>query len=100
MNNLVCVYQDCPTCGNRKNWGEKTIARAKQSGLDIKFVSFASPEGANLCKQAIYSGIAHLPFITNGQKFSNNIDDFVAKPKAKRTRKTKKVEVKDNGISE
>lgn len=91
---LKCVYQDCPTCGNRKAWGEKTIAKARASGLDIEFISFASPEGANLCKQAIYAGIGRLPFITNGSKFSNNVEDFIEAPapKAKRTRKrTKKV---------
>lgn len=99
---LKCVYQDCPTCGNRKNWGEKTIRIAKESGLEIKFISFASPEGANLCKQAIYAGIGKLPFITDGTKFSEDINDFVKKqeaPKKRRTRKVKKEEA-DDGASE
>lgn len=95
---LVVVYQDCPTCGNRKEWGEKTIAVAKQSGLDIRYVSFATMEGQKLCKEAVYAGIGKLPFITNGVKFSDNIADFIEAKKAdkpkKRTRKTKK-EVSD-----
>ena len=103
MNNkLVVVYQDCPTCGNRKEWGERTIAVARQSGLDIQYVSFATVEGQKLCKLAIYAGVGKLPFITNGKKFSDNIADFIEvekadesqKTKKKRTRKTKK-EVSD-----
>lgn len=90
---LKVVYQDCPTCGNRKNWGEKTIRVAKESGLEIEFISFASPEGAKLCKHAIYAGIGRLPFITDGTKFSADISDFVKKqeaPKKRRARKPKK----------
>lgn len=94
---LVVVYQDCPTCGNRKEWGEKTIEVAKKSGLDIRYVSFATAEGQNLCKQAVYAGVGRLPFITNGQKFSSDIADFIeAKKTAKKgTRKPKKEETED-----
>lgn len=77
MSELKMVYQDCPTCGNRKEWGERTIAKAKESGLDIEFVSFATPTGQHLCKLAIYAGITNLPFITNGKKFSKYIADFI-----------------------
>lgn len=94
---LVVVYQDCPTCGNRKKWGEKTIEVAKNSGLDIRFISFATEEGQRLCKEAIYAGVGKLPFITNGSKFSDNIEDFVKVEKKKKVAKkkssVKKVEV-------
>lgn len=82
MSELKMVYQDCPTCGNRKEWGEKTIAKAKESGLNIEFISFATPEGQHLCKLAIYAGISKLPFLTNGDKFSQNIADFIEVKKA------------------
>lgn len=82
MSKLKMVYQDCPTCGNRKEYGEKTIAKAKESGLDIEFVSFATPEGQHLCKLAIYAGISKLPFLTNGEKFSQDIADFIEAKKA------------------
>lgn len=98
MSKLKMVYQDCPTCGNRKEWGEKTIAKAKESGLDIEFISFATPEGQHLCKLAIYAGISKLPFLTNGEKFSQDIANFVKrepKKKARRVKKAKKVEVED-----
>lgn len=82
MSKLKMVYQDCPTCGNRKEWGEKTIAKAKESGLDVEFISFATPEGQHLCKLAIYAGISKLPFLTNGEKFSRDIADFIEVKKA------------------
>ena len=90
MSELKMVYQDCPTCGNRKEWGEKTIAKAKESGLDIEFISFATPEGQHLCKLAIYAGIGKLPFLTNGEKFSQDVADFIASEPKKKTRKVKK----------
>ena len=90
MSKLKMVYQDCPTCGNRKEYGEKTIAKAKESGLDIEFVSFATPAGQHLCKLAIYAGITKLPFITDGNKFSKDIADFIKSEPKKKTRKVKK----------
>ena len=90
MSSLKMVYQDCPTCGNRKEYGEKTIAKAKESGLNIEFISFATPEGQHLCKLAIYAGISRLPFLTNGEKFSQEIADFIKSEPKKKTRKVKK----------
>lgn len=101
---LTIVYQDCPLCGARKKWGEKTIAHAQKAGKEIRALSFASPEGAHLCKEAIYAGCTAMPFITDGVKFSQNIDDFIekaaetAKKPAKKTKKrTRKAEV-INGV--
>jgi hypothetical protein len=93
---LTIVYQDCPLCGARKNWGERTIAKALKAGQEIRKLSFASPEGAHLCKEAIYAGCTTMPFITDGVKFSQNIEDFIETPKAtkKRTRKAEVI----NGI--
>lgn len=76
---LTIVYQDCPVCGNRKAWGERTIAKATKAGKEIRKLSFASPEGAHLCKEAIYAGMTKLPFITDGVKFSQEIGDFLEK---------------------
>lgn len=97
---LTIVYQDCALCGARKAWGERTIAKALAAGKEIRKMSFASPEGAHLCKEAIYAGMTKLPFITDGVKFSQNIDDFIAKPakkSAKRPKKTEEPAEADNG---
>lgn len=95
---LTIVYQDCPTCGNRKDWGERTIAKAVKSGQEIRKLSFASPEGAHLCKEAIYAGMTHMPFITDGIKFSQDIDDFIEKPKKSRKKAPKMEESEDGAI--
>lgn len=98
MATIKLVYQDCPMCGNRKEWGEKQIAKAAAAGIEIEKISFASPEGSHLCKEAIFAGVTRLPFFTDGKVFRDSIDDFVLdaggtiepeKPKKTR-RRTKK----------
>jgi len=91
---LTIVYQDCALCGARKAWGERTIAKALAAGQEIRKLSFASPEGARLCKEAIYAGVTRLPFITDGLKFSQEIEDFIEKPAKKSTKRAKKTEKK------
>ena len=93
---LTIVYQDCVMCGSREEWGEKTIEGANKIKEEVRKLSFASPEGEKLCREAIYAGVTELPFITNGVIFSQNIEDFV--PKKTKTRKVKKAEVQEDGI--
>lgn len=98
---LTIVYQDCPLCGARKKWGERTIAKAKKAGIPCTAISFASPEGSRLCKEAIYAGVTRLPFITDGNKFSENVEDFTetkAKPAKSPKKRTRKAEVIDGTI--
>lgn len=105
MAKIKLVYQDCALCGARKEWGEKQLAKANTAGLEVELVSFASPEGSHLCKEAVLAGIGRLPFFTDGLTFRPTIDDFAAaaeKPKktAKKTtkRKTKKQEDADGNL--
>jgi hypothetical protein len=85
------VYQDCPMCGSRKNWGEKQIEKANTAGLQVEKISFASPEGSHLCKEALFAGVTRLPFFTNGLIFRETIDDFIQKDeKAEKPKKTAK----------
>lgn len=83
---IKLVYQDCALCGSR---GEKQIAKADAAGITIQKISFATPEGQHLCKEAVLAGVQRLPFYTNGLVFRASIDDFIetAKPKRKTTRK-------------
>lgn len=88
---IKLVYQDCPMCGSRKNWGEKQIAKANTAGLEVEKISFASPEGSHLCKEALFAGVTRLPFFTNGLIFRETIDDFIQKDeKAEKPKKTTK----------
>lgn len=110
---ILLVYQDCPMCGSRKEWGEKQTEVANKYGFSIRNVSFVSREAtdAKLMWKAVKQGIRNYPFFTDGVKFSKDLSDFVEKPAenakksskkpaksaAKSTRK-KKTEVKD-GVS-
>lgn len=88
---IKLVYQDCPLCGSRKNWGEKQIEKANTAGLQVEKISFASPEGSHLCKEAVFAGVTRLPFFTNGLIFRETIDDFIQKDeKAEKPKKTTK----------
>lgn len=88
---IKLVYQDCPLCGARKEWGEEQLAKAKSAGITVEKISFASPEGSHLCKEAVLAGVTKLPFFTNGLVFRPTIDDFITvkKPAKKRTIKKK-----------
>lgn len=96
MPTIKLVYQDCPMCGSRKNWGEEQLAKANTAGMEVEKISFASPEGSHLCKEALLAGVTRLPFFTNGLIFRETIDDFLpaTEPKPKKTtkRKSKKTE--------
>lgn len=101
MAKIKLVYQDCALCGARKEWGEKQLAKANTAGLEVELVSFASPEGSHLCKEAVLAGIGRLPFFTDGLTFRPTIDDFAAaQTPAKKTvkRKTKKQEAEDGTL--
>ena len=101
---IVVVYQDCFTCGAKKNWGERTIKAIAESGASYRKVSFASVEGQSHCMKAIESGITTFPFVTDGKSYARNIEDLLqagSKPKtakktARKTKKTKKGA--ENGI--
>lgn len=97
---IICVYQDCPLCGSRGKQLKKTIENKK---LNVRKVSFASPEGKELCHKAVFEhGIKTMPFFTDGKKFVDNLEELFVKNKktVKKTRKTiKKKEVKDESDS-
>ena len=79
---IICVYQDCPMCGDRGKQLKKIILDKK---LNVRKVSFASPEGKDLIHEAVLNqGIGTMPFFTDGTKFSTSIEDLVAKPKKKK----------------
>ena len=101
MNNkkkYICCYQDCPLCGDK---GKKLKKLIFDKQLDVRKVSFASPEGKELCYEAVFvHGIKKMPFFTDGSNYAQTLEELIAiKPKKtttkrKSTRK-KKVEVKN-----
>lgn len=84
---IAIIYQDCPTCGARKKWGEETIKHITSTGNSFRKVSFASQEGQAHCAKAIASGVTSFPFVTDGKIYSTDINDIL---KAKKTKKVAK----------
>lgn len=96
---IMIVYQDCPTCGARKEWGEETIKTALNAKAFVRKVSFVTREGEKLIAKAVENGITRLPFVTDGITFAYDVKSVLeaeSKPqtdekKAKTSKKTKKV---------
>jgi len=96
---IMIVYQDCPTCGARKEWGEKTIAEALNAKAFVRKVSFVTREGEKLIAKAVENGITRLPFVTDGKTFAYDVKSVLEaesepqteEKKPKTSKKTKKV---------
>jgi hypothetical protein len=84
---VLAVYQDCVFCGDK---GRKKAKEFASKGVLIRKVGFTTPEGKELIRQAVLEHkIGSMPFFTDGEIFTTNLDDFIEKP-AKKTKKTKK----------
>lgn len=91
---IICVYQDCPLCGDK---GKKLKKIIIEKGLNVRKVSFASKEGKELCHVAVFEhNIGTMPFYTNGKKFVTNIENLL-KPMKKTTKKVTKKKGVNNG---
>ena len=107
MNSIICVYQDCPLCGDKGKAIKKLIFDKK---LDVRTVSFASPEGRELCHKATFNHqIQTMPFFTDGVRFSTRLESLLeesgnmqkrAKTQKKSTKKGRKnvKEGAENGV--
>lgn len=74
---IILVYQDCPMCGSREEWGEKQIAAAKANDTSIRKVSFVTEEGRKYCAEALKAGKASMPFFTDGEgHFERSVEEL------------------------
>lgn len=83
MSEIVCVYQDCPLCGDK---GKKLKKLIFEKELNVRKVSFASEEGKKLIHTALFKHkIGTMPFFTDGKKYTTEIDELIPKqPKVKK----------------
>lgn len=85
---IICVYQDCPLCGDRGRELKKLII---SKGLNVRKVSFASEEGKDLIRTAVLEkGIKTMPFYTDGEVFSTDIEELLGKSVEKPAKKVRK----------
>lgn len=93
MKEYILVYQDCPMCGSRKNWGDKQISLAMARKASIRKLSFVSPEGNRYCAEAIKAGKASMPFFTDGEgHFGKDLEELISAIKAEKAQKAAKSE--------
>lgn len=87
--NIICVYQDCPLCGDK---GRKLKQIIDSKGIPMRKVSFATAEGQELIARAVYDHkIGKMPFFTDGVRFSTDITELFDTPKpTPKPKKTKK----------
>lgn len=103
MASIKLVFADCFECGMRKTWAENQKAVAEANKLDIVKIPFYVDEASELIRKALKQQV-RLPFFTDGEKCSQNIEDFIEKeeeqPKTtKRSRKkAEKVETEAEDV--
>ena len=98
---IMIVYQDCPTCGARKEWGEKTIKEALNAKAFVRKVSFVTREGEQLIAKAVENGITRLPFVTDGITFAYDVKSVLeAESKPQTDEKKPKTTTKQSGVAE
>lgn len=91
---IICVYQDCPLCGDKGKKLKKLIFDKK---LNVRKVSFASDEGKELSYKAVFENkVKKMPFFTDGEAFAENIEELLGKSVKKNSKKTGK-SVKEEG---
>ena len=91
VKTIYWVYQDCPMCGQKKNWAEKQLHIAGKHNFEIVKTSFATEKGRHLIRLAFeMKKLESLPFFTDGKKFSRNIEDFIPRQPKRKTRKVKR----------
>ena len=82
----ICVYQDCPLCGDK---GRKLKKLIFDKQLQVRKVSFASPEGKELCYEAVFiHGIKKMPFFTDGSNYATNLEQLLVTKRKTTTKKT------------
>lgn len=105
---IMIVYQDCPTCGARKEWGEKTIKEALNAKAFVRKVSFVTREGEQLIAKAVENGITRLPFVTDGKTFAYDVKSLIeaescasaGEAEAQADEKKPKTTTKQSGVAE
>lgn len=75
---LYVIYQDpCGSCA----WCSKTRRVARKHHIILNRISFVSPYAKKMLEDAKAKGWQGLPVITDGEKFSDKIEDFLPKKK-------------------
>lgn len=98
---IYLVYQDCALCGDRGRVRKIKIEKVVAKGYKVEKLPFTNIKAKEYIHEAVMNHhIGSMPFYTDGEKFSYNIEDIIARPKRKRAKKVEKQEEKDGSNSE
>ena len=95
-NNLKLVFADCYECGAYATWYESQQAVAVANEYEIEAIPFYTDGAAEYIRLAINQGV-NMPFFTDGEKCSKNVEDFIEK---KTTKKSSKRRVKNTEVAD
>lgn len=74
---VLLIFQDCPYCEPREEWGKRQTEFAKKNGIKVVETHFTVPGAKGLIIEARSHGIEAMPFFTDGKTFSMELSDFV-----------------------
>ncbi len=74
---VLLIYQDCPYCAPREEWGKEQTRVARENGIKVTPVHFNTLGAKGLIAQAVSRGVEAMPFFTDGERFSYKLIDFV-----------------------
>lgn len=79
---ILLIYQDCPDCNERGEWFREQQELAEKNHLQILPMPYNQPGIKEIILKAQEEGLEKtLLFYTDGNKFGNDISEFVRKPK-------------------
>lgn len=87
IKEVIAVYQDCVLCGMK---GRKKAVEYAKRGVIIRKVGFTTPEGRELCYQAVQKGIGYMPFYVLDGDFAESIDALLIPKQPKIVKKVRK----------
>lgn len=87
VKEVIAVYQDCVLCGAK---GRKKAAEYAKKGVIIRKVGFTTPEGRELCYQAVKKGIGYMPFYVLDGDFAESIDALLIQKEPKIVKRVRK----------
>lgn len=80
---VLLIYQDCPYCKPREEWGKRQMKLAADHNIVVQETKYNFPGAAGLINMAINQGISTLPFFTDGKVFSYDLSSFIGKEVSK-----------------
>lgn len=71
------IFQDCPYCKPREEWGARQMKLAKEHNIVVHETKYNFPGAKGLINKAKNHGISTMPFFTDGVTFGFDLSIFI-----------------------